>query len=143
MPEQLRTLDAGVALLPARGALRVTLFRNDLDDAVTNVTLTSTPQLTTRRRQNVGGITAWGSETEGEWRLGWRATITGALALTSSHFVDYVPLEGLRVPQVPRVQGSIGVRGIAPYVGRLEDRELRHELAELRGAFVDDLDRPA
>ena len=68
----------------------------------------------TRRRQNVGGIDAWGAEVEGEWRLSPRATVTGALALTRSHFVDYLPLEGLTVPQVPRWQGNVGVRGAGP-----------------------------
>jgi outer membrane receptor protein involved in Fe transport len=114
VPETLRTLEGGLAWIPRRGALRVTLFRNDLDDAVTNVTIATTPTLITRRRQNVGGILAWGSELEGEWRLGPRATLTGALALTRSRFVDYAPLEGLTVPQVPDWQGNIGVRGVGP-----------------------------
>jgi outer membrane receptor protein involved in Fe transport len=113
-PEHLRSIEGGVAWLPRAGALRVTVFRNDLDDAVTNVTITTTPDLITRRRQNVGGIAAWGSELEGEWRLSPRATVTGALALTHSRFVDYPPLEGLTVPQVPRWQGNLGVRGAGP-----------------------------
>ncbi len=113
-PEHLRAIEGGVAWLPRHGALRVTVFRNDLDDAVTNVTITSTPDLITRRRQNVGGIDAWGSEVEGEWRLSPRATVTGALALTRSRFVDYPPLEGLTVPQVPAWQGNVGVRGVGP-----------------------------
>ena len=113
-PEHLRSIEGGVAWLPSKGALRVTVFQNDLDDAVTNVTISTTPDLITRRRQNVGGIAVWGSEVEGELRLSARATITGALALTRSRFVDYPPLEGLTVPQVPRWQGNIGVRGAGP-----------------------------
>jgi outer membrane receptor protein involved in Fe transport len=113
-PENLRSIEGGVAWLPRKGALRVTVFRNDLDDAVTNVTITTTPDLITRRRQNVGGIAAWGSEAEGEWRLSSRATVTGALGLMRSHFVDYAPLKGLTVPQVPRWQASAGVRGVGP-----------------------------
>lgn len=114
-PETLRTIEGGAAWLPRRGALRVTFFRNDLDDAVTNVTLTSTPALITRRRQNVGGVDAWGSEVEGEWRFSPRLTATGGLALTRSRFVDYAPLEGLNVPQVPRWQGFAGARGAGPF----------------------------
>jgi outer membrane receptor protein involved in Fe transport len=114
VPETLRTVEGGVAWLPRGGALRATVFRNDLDDAVTNVTIATTPTLITRRRQNVGGIVAWGSEVEGEWRVSTRATVTGSLALTSSHFVDYAPLDGLTVPQVPDWQGSVGVRGVGP-----------------------------
>ena len=113
-PEHLRSIEGGMAWLPRKGALRVTVFRNDLDDAVTNVTITTTPDLITRRRQNVGGIAAWGSEVEGEWRWSPRATLTGALALTHSRFVDYPPLEGLTVPQVPTWQGNIGMRGSGP-----------------------------
>ena len=114
IPEVLRSIEGGVAWLPRNGALRVTVFRNDLDDAVTNVTITTTPELITRRRENVGGIAAWGSEMEGEWRLSTRVTVTGALGLTRSHFVDYAPLEGLAVPQVPRWQANAGVRGAGP-----------------------------
>jgi len=113
-PESLRTVEGGVAWMPASGAVRVTLFRNDLDDAVTNVTISSTPVLITRRRQNVGGVRAWGSEVEGEWRLSPVATLTGALALTRSRFVDYAPLEGRTVPQVPAWQGNVGIRGAGP-----------------------------
>lgn len=146
VPEQLRTVEGGFAWLPRRGALRVTVFRNDLDDAVTNVTVTSTPALITRRRQNVGGIAAWGSETEGEWRLSSRATLTGALALTRSRFVDYAPLEGLLVPQVPRWQGTIGLRGAGPLglalAGQLrafgeQFEDDRNTLALGAGAVVD------
>jgi outer membrane receptor protein involved in Fe transport len=114
-PETLRSVEGGVAWLPRRGALRVTVFRNDLDDAVTNVTIATTPDLITRRRENVGGIDAWGSEVEGEWRLSPRATLVGALALTRSRFVDYAPLEGLTVPQVPRWQGNVGIRAAGPF----------------------------
>jgi outer membrane receptor protein involved in Fe transport len=114
VPERLRTFEGGLAWLPRRGALRLTIFRNDLDDAVTNVTVSSTPALITRRRENVGGIAAWGGEAEGEWRVGPRATLTGALALTRSRFVDYAPLEDRLVPQVPRWQGAIGLRGAGP-----------------------------
>jgi hypothetical protein len=94
--------------------LRVTVFRNDLSDAVTNVTLTSTPQLTTRRRENVSSIDAWGTELEGEWHVRPGLTVIGASALTRSRFADYAPLDGLTVPQVPGWQFSLGVRGTAP-----------------------------
>ena len=113
VPETLRTVEGGLAWVPRQGAVRVTVFRNDLEDAVTNVTISTTPALITRRRENVGGIDAWGSEVEGEWRLP-AVTLTGGLALTRSRFVDYAPLEGLHVPQVPRWQGSVGARGAGP-----------------------------
>ena len=113
VPETLRAIEGGLAWLPRHGAIRVTVFRNDLEDAVTNVTLSSTPALITRRRENVGGVEAWGSEVEGEWRLP-AVTLSGGLALTRSRFVAFEPLEGLNVPQVPRWQGSVGARGAGP-----------------------------
>ena len=99
---------------PRGGALRVTVFRNDLDDAVTNVTVMTTPQLVTRRRENVGGVVAWGSEIEGEYRLSPTVSITGTAAFTRSRFVDYEPLDGFTVPQVPGWQGSAGIRAAGP-----------------------------
>ena len=113
-PETLRTVEGGLLLTPARGALRVTVFRNDLSDAVTNVTVTSTPQLITRRRENVSNIDAWGTELEGEWRVRTGLTVIGASAFTQSRFAGYAPLDGLTVPQVPGWQFSLGVRGTAP-----------------------------
>jgi outer membrane cobalamin receptor len=114
LPESLRTIEGGVLLRPPRAALRVTVFRNDLSDAVTNVTVTSTPQLITRRRMNVSSIQAWGTELEGEWQVRTALTLIGSSAFTRSRFANYAPLDGLTVPQVPGWQFSLGVRGTAP-----------------------------
>jgi outer membrane receptor protein involved in Fe transport len=113
-PESLRTVEGSVLVTPSRGALRVTVFRNDLSDAVTNVTVTATPTLITRRRENVSSIDAWGTELEGEWRVRTGLTLVGASAFTRSRFADYAPLEDLTVPQVPGWQFSLGLRGSAP-----------------------------
>ncbi len=113
VPESLRSVEGAVLFTPRRGTLRVTFYRNDLSDPVTNVTITSTPQLITRQRENVGAIVAWGSELEGDWRLTSRLSVVGSAAFTSSHFNDYVPLDGLVVPQVPTWQTAIGLRGTA------------------------------
>jgi iron complex outermembrane recepter protein len=113
-PESLRTVEGSVLVTPARGAVRVTLYRNDLSDAVTNVTVTSTSQLITRRRENVSSIDAWGAELEGEWRVRTGLTLIGASAFTRSRFAEYAPLDGLTVPQVPGWQFSLGLRGAVP-----------------------------
>lgn len=115
VPESLRTEEGSILLKPKAGSLRITVYRNDLENAVTNVTVTSTPTLITRQRQNVGSIGAFGVETEGEWRMSSALTVTGAIAYTHSRFADYPPLDGLTVPQVPDWQGSIGVRGAGPF----------------------------
>ena len=114
VPEFLRTEEGSVLLKPRRGVLRLTVFRNDLTDPVTNVTMSSTAALITRRRQNVGGIDAFGVEVEGEWRVTPSLTLTGSGAFTHSRFADFAPLDGLTVPQVPGWQGAIGLRGAGP-----------------------------
>jgi outer membrane receptor protein involved in Fe transport len=114
-PETLRTVEGSLLVRDGRGSARVTIFRNDLTNAVTNVTLETTPSLITRRRENVGGVRVWGAEVEGEWRLNARATLTGTLALLDSVFAEYPPLEGLRVPQVPRWHTALGLRGAGPF----------------------------
>ena len=113
-PESLRAVEGSVLFTPRRGALRITVYQNDLDDAVTNVTVSSTPQLITRQRMNVGSIHALGAEVEGEWRLTPALSLIGSSALTHSRFADYAPLEGLTTPQVPGWTGAIGIRGAAP-----------------------------
>jgi outer membrane receptor protein involved in Fe transport len=113
-PETLRTVEAGVFLAPRHGSVRVTLFRSDLDDGVANVTLSTTPALITRQRENVGGIRVLGLELETDWPLIAGASLTAAAALLDSRFVDDPQLTDLRVPQVPRWQASTGVRWLAP-----------------------------
>jgi outer membrane cobalamin receptor len=138
VPESLRTEEGSILLKPKAGSLRVTVYRNDLSDAVTNVTLTSTPTLITRQRQNVSNIAAVGVETEGEWRVLPALTVTGAVAYTHSRFADYAPLDGLTVPQVPDWQGSIGVRGAGPFGTAIsgELRSFSSQFDDDRNTFV-------
>ncbi len=138
VPESLRTEEGSILLKPKAASLRVTVYRNDLSDAVTNVTLTSTPTLITRQRQNVGNIAAVGVETEGEWRVSPSLTVTGTLAYTHSRFADYPPLDGLTVPQVPDWQGSIGVRGAGPFGTAIsgELRSFSSQFDDDRNTFV-------
>ena len=138
VPESLRTEEGSILLKPKAASLRVTVYRNDLSDAVTNVTLTSTPTLITRQRQNVSNIAAVGVETEGEWRVSPSLTVTGALAYTHSRFADYPPLDGLTVPQVPDWQGSIGVRGAGPFGTAIsgELRSFSSQFDDDRNTFV-------
>jgi iron complex outermembrane recepter protein len=114
VPESLRAVEGSILITPRRGALRVTVYHNDLSDAVTNVTVSSTPQLITRQRMNVGAIHAFGAELEGEWRLTPALSLVGSSALTHSRFAEYAPLEGLTTPQVPGWTGAVGIRGAAP-----------------------------
>ncbi|HYO79288.1 MAG TPA: TonB-dependent receptor [Thermoanaerobaculia bacterium] len=99
--EKLTGFEAGVR---ARNA-RLTLFVTNVSDTIANVTLTQTPALITRQRQNLGRTRSIGAELDAEWALGtnWRAS-------TSWLFVNATvrdgELRGNRVPQVPRHQAT-------------------------------------
>jgi outer membrane receptor protein involved in Fe transport len=113
-PERLTMGEVGVVIEAERGFVRSTFFVGDVEDAVTNVTLSSTPQLITRQRENAAGIRVLGFESEREWRFGSRLWIDGAFAFTRSTYRDTPGLSGNRVPQVPSVQATVGARWLAP-----------------------------
>jgi outer membrane receptor protein involved in Fe transport len=114
--ERLTGGEGSVLWSPARSSLRATVFVTDLDNAITNVTLSVTPSLTTRQRQNAGTVHAKGVEFEGDWRLTSTFTATGNLSITRSTFASRVipDLEGLDVPQVPRYSGGVSLRWVDP-----------------------------
>ena len=68
----------------SRYSVRATGFVTALDDAIANVTLTTTPTLITRQRQNAGSVSSRGVEVEGEWRLDRRWTVSGNVTATNS-----------------------------------------------------------
>ena len=118
-PEHLTGVDGGALFSWPRLSTRVTGFWNELDGAITNVTLTPppVPGQITRQRQNTDTVSAKGLEIEADYRplAGWTL---GALAvLTRSTFED-APIQpalvGNRVPQVPSYQLGI----TATYVDR-------------------------
>jgi outer membrane receptor protein involved in Fe transport len=104
--------DVTLAWEPRRVSLRATVFAARLEDAVTNVTLTTTPTLITRERRNAGRIGSRGLEVEGRLQVSPTLAVTGTLAWTRSRFdeSDEPGLEGNRVPQVPTAQGGFDVR---------------------------------
>jgi outer membrane cobalamin receptor len=113
-PEELVTVEGGVLVQAGPASLRATVFDGSLDHAITNVTLTATPDLITRQRQNAGGVRARGIEAEGEYRLRAGISVLGSLAWTRSRFADTPGLTGNRVPQVPMWQGTGSIRWTAP-----------------------------
>jgi outer membrane receptor protein involved in Fe transport len=140
-PERLTGLEGGA--LWARGgiSLRATAFRNTLEGAIANVTVSMAPTLITRVRENSDEIRASGAEFETDLRLHPDVSLNGQVTLTSSRFRGSIAapaLEGNRVPQVPRVQFGAGVTWIAG--------GLFTAAAQLRGSggqFDDDLNTPA
>ena len=94
---------------------RATFFHTTLDDAIANVTLSVTPALTTRQRQNAAQVRSRGVELEGDWRPTPQWSIGGQLTATSAGFTGGAAgLDGLDVPQVPRYQAAFSVRFTDP-----------------------------
>ncbi len=115
-PERLTGVEGGATIAHGPASLRVTGFWNRLSDAIANVTVSSTPALTTRRRDNAGAIRVAGVEIEGEWRVAAFLRATASAALMDSIFAESREpgLTGNRVPQVPRYQMALGARVNAP-----------------------------
>lgn len=109
--ERLTGVEAGVRIVPAANAnLRATFFWNDLNRPIANLTLSSTPTLITRRRENLGRLRSTGLELEAAVPLRDRLRLTGGYQFTHSvveSFAADPSLEGLRVPQVPRHQVTL------------------------------------
>ena len=89
---------------------RAAFFWTTLDDAIVNVTLSTGPTIV-RQRQNAGRIRARGLEVESDIRVGHGLAFTAAAGFIDSSFTRGTDLVGLRVPQVPELQASFGMRG--------------------------------
>jgi outer membrane receptor protein involved in Fe transport len=106
-PELLTGVEAGALFTAARVSARATAFWNRLSDAITNVTILTTPTQITRERQNTDTVRAAGVELEADVRPHAHWTIGALAAFTRSNFTNtpaQPELEGNRVPQVPTYQ---------------------------------------
>ena len=105
-PERLSGVEGGVGGADAASHWSLTAFANRLADAVTNVTLSSSPSGTVFQRQNAGVISAVGLEGEAAHRLSDSLTLSAAFDWTWSQ-VDggsaAPQLTGLRPAQAPRL----------------------------------------
>ncbi|MBV9496843.1 MAG: TonB-dependent receptor, partial [Acidobacteria bacterium] len=97
-PERLQAFEVGAR----SGPLRVNLFQMDVDDAVANVTLSTTPALITRQRQNLGSTRSRGVELEADRRFAREWRISGGYL-----FCDAVTSDDKRIPQVARHQATL------------------------------------
>ena len=136
-PERLTGVEGGV-LWSARGvSTRVTAFANELDNAITNVTVSAPGAPITRQRQNTDSVRASGVEVEADVRLHPRWTVGGLAAVTRSSFTNTPAqplIEGNRVPQVPSYQLGATITYLDPrgFTGSLQGRMLGEQ-------FDDDL----
>lgn len=108
-PERARAMDAGVVVTRSRGSFGMAAFYTNVRGAIANVTLSSTPNIV-RERRNAGEARVRGLEADGDVRVTPWLHARGSLAFTSAKFRKSLEpaLEGNRLPQVPRVSGTVG-----------------------------------
>ena len=97
----------GIQTFGDRVFVRSNFFWNEINDSIANVTLSTTPALITRQRQNLGAIRARGIELAATTKLARHWELAGEYLLTDSTVLRFPAnrtLEGLLVPQVPRNQ---------------------------------------
>lgn len=103
VPEELVGVETGVDWIGENDRLSLTLFRNDLSDLIVNATLNTTPNLILRQRQNQSSGLSRGIQTS--YRHRWRNWDFDANYL----YADARAFTGLRLPQLPKQQGTGGV----------------------------------
>src|SRR5262249_6164664 len=99
-PETLTGVEAGFDVVGETRRFGATFFRNSIDDIITNVTLSSTPALITRQRQNAASALNRGIELD--FRQRWR----GLRGEASYLFTDGRFSTRERLPQIPKHQGN-------------------------------------
>lgn len=84
---------------------RLTAFWADIVNPVTNVTLSSTPTLITRERENLGRIRSLGGELDGVFHLSNTMQLSAGYQFTHAYVENSTQsLIGKRVPEVPQHQ---------------------------------------
>jgi len=114
-----------------RWTARAIAYATQLNGAIYNRTVSSTGASIVRQRTN-GDARTIGSELELEWRASRAVAFTTSWALNDAKLTTG-ELDGKRVPQVPRVAGSAGVRatharfaanGTVRFIGKQFDDDL-------------------
>jgi len=106
--------------------LRGNFFWNEITRPVANVTLTTTPNLITRQRQNLGSTISQGVEFEASGQLTNSITVSGGYQYTHATVTSFTvdpalaglnpSLVGLNVPQIPRHQFDFQARYSRPFI---------------------------
>lgn len=104
--ERATNFESGAAYRFKNTSVRVTAFLTSVDRAIANVTLSSTPSLITRQRQNAGETRTAGIEADAATKLGPIDLSLGYLFADSrvTAFSSNPSLVGRSIPQVPRHQ---------------------------------------
>jgi outer membrane receptor protein involved in Fe transport len=138
-PETVTGVEGGVLFRRGAVSTRVTAFWNELDHAITNVTIRTTPSIL-RQRQNTDTVRAAGLELESDLRLHANWSIGGLVGVTRSSFTDapaQPALEGNRVPQVPSFQLGASVTYADPrgFTGAVQARAFGAQFDDDLNAF--------
>jgi outer membrane receptor protein involved in Fe transport len=99
--------------------LRGTFFWNDITRPVGNVTLSVTPNLITRMRENLGRTRSQGVEIETAARVNNALTLSGGYEYTDATVINFSPdptLIGLAIPQIPRNVFTFQARYSKPFI---------------------------
>lgn len=86
---------------------RTVVFLSEITRPIANVTLSVTPSLITRQRQNLGRTRTRGLEAEAEARFSNSLSVSGGYLFADARVTEFPAaraLEGLSLPQVPRHQ---------------------------------------
>jgi outer membrane receptor protein involved in Fe transport len=87
--------------------IRSGVFCTEITKNVSNVTLSSTPTLITRQRQNIGRTRSCGFESDGQWKVNEKFRLSGGYLFADARVVSFpanVALEDKLIPQIPRHQ---------------------------------------
>jgi outer membrane receptor protein involved in Fe transport len=119
--ERLTGAEAGISAsaFDKKLNLRGTFFWSEIVRPVANVTLSVTPALITRQRQNLGRTRSRGVDIEADARITNTVTFSGGyqfLDATVLKFPANTSLEGLLIPQVPRHLMTFQMRYSSPRV---------------------------
>ena len=139
--ERLTGGEAGISLRgwASRLTARGNCFWSDIAGLVGNVTLTSTPALITRQRQNTGVARARGMEISAEVRLPKQLRLSWEYILTDSTILSFpanAAIEGLWIPQVPRNQVNVQLSYLGQrWTAGLQGRFVGKQFDDDRNAF--------
>lgn len=108
------SFEGGASFRGYNGRLNVrgNLFTTTVSDPVVSVTLSSTPSLITRKRENVGETRTTGVELDIDLLLRSDLRLTAGYLFADARIANYPPnagLEGRFLPQVPRHQANFQI----------------------------------
>lgn len=112
LAERANNFEAGARFAAKRTSFRTTVFLTEVDRAIANVTLSSTPSLITRPRQNAGKTRTAGIEIDAETRIK-KLELNVSYLFADSRVTEFSSNPALIdkfIPQVPRHQFTFQTR---------------------------------